>query len=57
MARNPVMAETPEWVNANTEIESGAFPARAGRLALGCVELFHDLLCQIDIDAERLAVL
>jgi hypothetical protein len=29
MAENPVMAETPEWVNAKTKIESGAFPARA----------------------------
>jgi hypothetical protein len=30
MARNPVMAETPEWVNAKTEIELARFPHAPG---------------------------
>jgi hypothetical protein len=30
MARNPVMAEMPKWVNASTEIELARFPHAPG---------------------------
>jgi hypothetical protein len=37
MARNPVMAEMPKWVNAMTEFELARFPHTAPSGKVTCV--------------------